>query len=125
MDGSANRAWSEEETQDLRPYAVTGGRTAPRHTMRLASLLRARRETPPDVTAEAAQILALCAYEARSVAEIAGTIRQPVLITKVLLSDLIDTGSLVLAVPSAEPISETATLERLLVALRERWPECG
>lgn len=116
--------WSDEDTQDVRPYAVTGGRTEPRHQMRLASLLRARRGAAAGATPEAEQILGLCRQGARSVAEIAGTIRQPVLITKVLLSDLIDSGGVVMAVPTAERPSRE-TLEALLAGMQKKWSECG
>lgn len=124
MDGFDDPAWSDQDVQEVRPYAVTGGRTEPRHRMRLASLLRARREAPLGLTPEAERALALCRGEARSVAEIAGTLAQPVLVTKILLSDLIDSGALVLALTTAKP-DDPSILEAYLAGLRNKFRECG
>jgi hypothetical protein len=123
MAGVIGSAWSDQDEQEVRPYAVTGGRTRPRHTLRLVSLLRAGRSSPPEVLApEARAALELCRGELRSVAEIAGLLRQPVQVTKVILSDLIDSGALVLAVP--DTTSNTVQLmEAVLAGLRNKFSD--
>ena len=122
----AGPAWTEQDEQEVRPYAVTGGRTRPRHAMRLASLLEAGdTPAPHPLTPEADQALRLCSGGQRSVAEIAATIGQPVQVTKIILSDLIDCGALILAVPhtascdpSADPDTGAQLLEALLAGLQ-------
>ncbi|WP_410050057.1 DUF742 domain-containing protein [Actinomadura sp. CNU-125] len=52
---------------------------------------------------EAAHALELCRAQSRSVAEIAAAIEQPVLVTKTLLSDLIDAGAVIIEMPAVRP----------------------
>lgn len=118
--------WTEQDQQEVRPYAVTGGRTRSRHAMRMASLLAAGDTPPPHpLPPEADQALRLCRGGQRSVAEIAATIGQPIQVTKVILSDLIDCGALIIAVPdpatcdpAADPDTSTQLLEALLAGLQ-------
>ena len=84
MDGIP---WVDEDEQEVRPYALTGGRTRPTNEMSLSSLLKARAAAPGGyLSPEQAQALALCRGEPRSVAEVAATLRQPMQVTKILLS---------------------------------------
>jgi hypothetical protein len=113
--------WIDDELPKLRPYVVTGGRTQPSRRLELASMLRAGRAgSPHGLDAEHAQAVDLCRVFPRSVAELAGTLRQPAQITKVLLSDLLDTGALVLASPAkaADP-KDPRLLEQIIAGLRE------
>ncbi|MFE2426947.1 DUF742 domain-containing protein [Streptomyces sp. NPDC059373] len=121
-------AWSDEDEQDVRPYSITGGRTRPRHTMRLVSLLAAGRTPPPGgLGPEAEQAFALCRRERRSVAEIAATLQQPVQVTKIVLSDLIDSGALIIAVPDtvSDPADNPQLLEAVLAGLRHKFPDAA
>lgn len=104
----------------MRPYALTGGRTRPTNEMGLSSLLKARATAAAGyLSPERARALALCRGEARSVAEIAATLRQPVQVTKILLSDLLDAGTLIMAMPTrtADPKNPNL-LEAVLEGLR-------
>ncbi|MBA9002827.1 DUF742 domain-containing protein [Thermomonospora cellulosilytica] len=122
-------AWVVQDEHDVRPYVVTGGRTRPRHAMRLVSLLAAGDALPAEPLApEAEQALRLCRGGQRSVAEIAATIGQPAQVTKIILSDLIDCGALIIAVPdtaSGDPASDpdngTQLLESLLAGLHTHF----
>jgi predicted transcriptional regulator len=79
----------------LRPYALTGGRTRSKYAMDPTSLVRSLRSPPHHlVSPESHLVLNLCMHEPRSIAEVAATLGQPVQVTKILLSDLIDTGHL-------------------------------
>ncbi|OEV13010.1 DUF742 domain-containing protein [Streptomyces nanshensis] len=117
-------AWAVEETHTLRPYAVTGGRTEPTHSLHLDTQLVAR----PGVTAAAGMVpeadaaLALCRDGFRSVAEISAYLGLPAQITKILLSDLID-AELLDDLATLPP--ETHFLEQVLVALRRKWPDAA
>lgn len=117
MDGTP---WVDEDEQEVRPYALTGGRTRPTNEMSLSSLLKAR-ATAPDgyLSPEQARALALCRGEARSVAEVAATLHQPMQVTKILLSDLLDVGVLIMAMPArtADP-KDPNLLEAVLEGLR-------
>jgi hypothetical protein len=83
----------------VRPYAVTGGRTesADGETLDLVAVVMAIRGVDADDeeqqrTPEHRRILALCARQA-TVADIAAAMRLPVGVIRVLLGDLIMTGS--------------------------------
>jgi Protein of unknown function (DUF742) len=117
-------AWAGEDEQPLRPYAITGGRTRPRYTMRLVSLLVAGHTLPQEVLApEAEAAFVLCRSEQRSVAEIAARLRQPVQVTKIILSDLIDSGALVMAVPdtTCDPDKTVQLVEAVLAGLQHKF----
>ena len=125
-------AWLDEENQKARPYAVTGGRTRPRHTLRAVSLLVSARPEPADLAPEARQAVDLCRAEQRSVAEIAGRLHLPIQVTKVLLSDLLDSGALAMRVSDVSFSASHTTLaspdqvqllEGVLVGLRRMWPD--
>jgi hypothetical protein len=124
--GLCDDVWSHEETQDVRPYALTGGRTTPRHSLRLLSQLVARAEvSPAGLVPEAEAALELCQDQPRSVAEVAGHLGLPVLVTKIILSDLIDSGALTVPVtdtPDA-PHANTQLLEAVLAGLRYKFPD--
>lgn len=117
MDGNP---WVDEDEQEVRPYALTGGRTRPTNEMSLSSLLKARATAPGGyLSPEQARALALCRGEPRSVAEVAATLRQPMQVTKILLSDLLDAGALIMAMPNrtADP-KDPNLLEAVLEGLR-------
>lgn len=119
-------AWTHEAEQEVRPYAITGGRTQPGHAMRLLTLLVARRNPPSaQLGPEAAEALALCRGQQQSVAEIAAVLRQPVQVTKIILSDLLDTGALAMAVPddTSDTRPSVQLLEAVLAGLRTKFPE--
>ncbi|MFC4642333.1 DUF742 domain-containing protein [Streptomyces vulcanius] len=83
----------------VRNYTLTGGRTRPRYPLSLETELEPGSGRPgPGLPEECRQILALCQQRRRSVTELAGTIRRPVATVRVLLSDLLDTGALVVPV---------------------------
>jgi hypothetical protein len=117
LDGTP---WVDDEEHEVRPYALTGGRTRPTNEMSLSSLLKARRTAPSGyLSPEQATALELCRGEPRSVAEVAATLQQPVQVTKILLSDLLDAGALIMAMPTrmADP-KDPNLLEAVLEGLR-------
>ncbi|MFJ9173520.1 DUF742 domain-containing protein [Streptomyces sp. NPDC102360] len=113
-------AWLAEDTATTRPYALTGGRTRPGHPLGLGSHLRVDMERPGLLLQpEGAQVLALCRLEPRSVAELAARLRLPVQVTKVILSDLIDSHVLAPTVPPRDADGgDPNLLEAVLVGLR-------
>ncbi|MEU3188827.1 DUF742 domain-containing protein [Streptomyces sp. NPDC006923] len=123
MGSFTGPTWSEEPTARLRLYAVTGGRTEPSHRMRLATLVKA---TPSTVVVaevlsqEAEQALALCRQRPCSVAEVAGTLGLSAHVTKIILSELIESGALTLALPPTEASAIEMT-EVLLARLKKKF----
>ncbi|MFI6689407.1 DUF742 domain-containing protein [Streptomyces sp. NPDC050485] len=103
----------------LRPYTLTGGRTRARHPLNRDSLLAARPQEPfGDVGRDGEQIQLLCASPC-SLAELSGRLAQPVQVTKILVSDLLDQHALVLVTPTARsPRPDTELLEACLAGLR-------
>ncbi len=85
-----------EESAFVRTYAVTRGRTKPRHLLALETVLEAGQGRPgPAQAEECGEILALCRERRRSVVELAGRLGRPVTAVKVLVSDLLDADALV------------------------------
>jgi hypothetical protein len=75
----------------VRPYTLTGGRTAPKVELPFEATLR-RQDDGPEEPADAnlARILELC--DKRSVAEVSAHVHMPIGVVRVLLGDLIEQG---------------------------------
>jgi hypothetical protein len=102
-----------------RPYTATNGRTQPSVDLDLMSFVRATGRgslTPERLGHEHAQTLRLC-HLPTSVAEVAAHLRQPVMVTKVLLSDLIESGAVTTRYPTFEAPTPV-DLRRLLDGLQ-------
>ncbi|KAA9161651.1 DUF742 domain-containing protein [Amycolatopsis acidicola] len=80
----------------VRPYLLTGGRSRPARTdLELITLVVAvSEEIREAVGPEQAEIVRLC-QEPCSVAEVSALLNLPLMVVKVLLSDLIDRGHLI------------------------------
>lgn len=114
--------WLDEAAGPLvRLYTVTNGRTRPTKSLDLLSLVKVTgHATYGQLGPEHSQVLGLC-HAPTSVAEIASRLRLPVTVTKVLLSDLIDSGAV--ATPRQRSAAETtdrSVLEALLNGLHQR-----
>ncbi|MEU1707648.1 DUF742 domain-containing protein [Streptomyces sp. NPDC005706] len=111
----------DDERQHLRPYALTGGRTRPSHTLERHWLIKARNTVPRTVLSpEGDLVLKLCRSEPLSVAEVAARLCQPLQVAKVMLGDLIDDGVLITAmsVDTSADASDPELLRKLLAGLR-------
>ncbi|MFE7182045.1 DUF742 domain-containing protein [Streptomyces erythrochromogenes] len=85
----------------MRPYTASGGRTRPGIALDLLSLMTATGVRPRvPLGAEHTLALRLCAGSAAvTVAELAGQLRLPAAVVKVLLSDLMDCGAVMAQSP--------------------------
>jgi hypothetical protein len=89
------QAWEPDDdappARVVRPYTLTGGRTAPKVELPFEATLR-RQGSGPEETADAnlARILEVC--DKRSVAEVSALVHMPIGVTRVLLGDLIEQG---------------------------------
>lgn len=82
-----------EETNAVRPYAVTGGRTRPSSSsLPIEALVQSLRAPVPGMTNETVKILDLTAVEFLSIAELSAHVKLPVGIVRVIVSDLADEG---------------------------------
>jgi len=114
LDGDAGRL--------VRPYAVTNGRTSPTMQLDLLTMVVATGSGPDgNLEMDHLYVLGLCRFPL-SVAEIAARLRLPAVVTKVLLSDLVDCGAIRMAHPqaAANESSNQILLERLLDGLQRR-----
>jgi hypothetical protein len=113
LDGDAGRL--------IRPYTVSNGRTSPSTRLDLLSMVMATGGVQQaTLEPDHAQALALC-HQPASVAEIAARLRLPAIVTKVLLSDLVDCGAVTARFPcSFNGASDRILLERVLDAQRQR-----
>jgi hypothetical protein len=107
----------------VRPHVVTGGRAHPtRNIFDLVTLMIvAYDEDLTDLSPEKRRVMELCGGGALSVAEIAGHLRLPVSVTKVLLSDLVDSGHITTraGVPGID-VPDHRVLQEVLNGLRAR-----
>ncbi|GAA0406678.1 DUF742 domain-containing protein [Streptomyces luteireticuli] len=126
----------------VRPYVITGGRTAPsRDSLALETLVVAAGAAtaaehpglhpgtalPPEtalspetvLSPETGEILDLC-VQLLSVAEVAAHLRQPVAVIKVLLGDLLDAGLVLVRPPiTAAERHDPSLLKEVLDGLRQ------
>ncbi|MFI6480137.1 DUF742 domain-containing protein [Nonomuraea sp. NPDC050663] len=108
----------------VRPYAVTGGRTAPRIKFAMEALvslpaeLTAAHQDISLVSPEYQTIIQL-ARQVRSVAEISALLRQPLGVVRVLIADMAAEGLIRVHQPALESGSpDLNLLERVLSGLR-------
>ncbi len=86
----------------VRPHVVTGGRAHPtRNTFDLVTLVSAAHDQLGGLTPEKRRVMELCRGGALSLAEVAGHLGLPISVTKVLLSDLVDSGHITTRAPTA------------------------
>ncbi|MFC7344413.1 DUF742 domain-containing protein [Saccharopolyspora griseoalba] len=93
---SDDQLWLDDDSGPLvRPYAMTRGRTRPARPELdvVTQLLTVRRGDPRNLPVEHDEILRLCARPL-SIAEVASYLDTPMVVVKVLVSDLIDQGML-------------------------------
>ncbi|WP_405749359.1 DUF742 domain-containing protein [Streptomyces sp. NBC_01411] len=113
--------WSDSTLGDVRPYTITGGRTRPAYALHLTTCLITRPATRPmTMNIEHESLQLLCGGAPCPVAELAARLQQPVQVVKVLISDLLDAGALVLANPAGPADPDTHLLEALLHGLRTK-----
>lgn len=95
---STNPRSSEEGSQRAtgRPYVLSDGRTEPRHLLDLrtfVSVTRAAAELE-DLTPQHRLVLDACRAESVTVADVVVGVPYPLLVARILISDLIDKGAL-------------------------------
>ncbi|MFE4453004.1 DUF742 domain-containing protein [Streptomyces sp. NPDC056796] len=105
----------------IRPYTVSNGRTRPTAVLDLLSLVMATGSTPQaHLGPEHTVALELCDVPV-SVAEVAAHLRLPAVITKVLLSDLVDCGAVTAHAPAFTDMpTDRSLLEAVLDGLRRQ-----
>lgn len=105
----------------VRPYTATNGRTRPGRALDLMSQVKATGKgaiAEQWLGIEHSEALRLCQVPT-SVAEVSAQLRQPVIAAKVLLSDLIESGAMMLRSPTAdhEYANSPEVLEALIAGL--------
>jgi hypothetical protein len=117
-----DEAWLDgDDGRLVRPYTVSNGRTSPSASLDLMSMMMSTGGVSESrLEPDHAHALALC-REPASVAEIAARLRLPAIVTKVLLSDLLDCGAVTTQAPrQTADVSDRVVLERVLDALQRR-----
>jgi hypothetical protein len=122
MAGPRDELWLDDDAGRLvRPYTVSNGRTRPTITLDLLSMVMATGQVPrTHLEPDHARALSLCAGLI-TVAEVAAHLKLPAVVTKVLLSDLIDCGAVSMRArgPGADT-ADRSVLEALLNGLQRR-----
>lgn len=105
----------------IRPYAVTGGRTAPRMQLALEALVSSATFAsvdPATLSTEYQAIISL-SRQVRSVAELSALLRMPLGVTRVLIADMAAEGLVQIHQPSLDAGKPNLNLlERVLSGLR-------
>lgn len=99
----------------VRPYFLTGGRSRPSHrNLEMITLVTAVTRTVNEaVSPEYAEIMQICRTPA-SVAEVSARLKVPLIVVKIMLSDLIERGYIVLSSP---PVTSDIPSPELLQAV--------
>jgi len=117
-----NKFWFDEDAGPLvRPYAVTRGRTRPtRHDLEMTTLVvTARTDRHANVDREYAHILEIC-RRPLSIAEVSAMLNLPLVVVKVLLSDLIDWGLIIFrSPPRTSDVPQMELLQAVLNGIRK------
>ncbi|MEU5667052.1 DUF742 domain-containing protein [Streptomyces longwoodensis] len=122
MAAAGDGPWLDEAAGRLvRPFTISNGRTRPSVALDLLSQVRTTGATPPGpLGPEHAQALDLCRAPV-PVAEVAAHLKLPAVVTKVLLSDLVDCGALTTKPPEYQHNpTDRALLEAVLDGLRRQ-----
>jgi hypothetical protein len=105
-----------------RLYALTDGRTRPRHQLGMDTVVGPGHRSPQGLPEESAWIIELCQERSRMLAELAGILGLHVTAVRILVSDLLDASALRL------PVSDTPGAEReaqlmlaAMVGLKRNW----
>jgi len=90
-----SQPWRPEEdtpvARVVRPYTLTGGRTAPRVELPMEATLRRDWDVPQEPTdVTLTRLLEAC--DQRSVAEVSAHLHMPIGVVRVLLGDLVEQG---------------------------------
>jgi hypothetical protein len=106
----------------VRPHVVTGGRAHPtRNSLDSVTLVTATRDQLGGLSPEKRRVMELCRGGSLSVAEVAAHLSLPVSVTKVLLSDLVDSGHIAAhAPPPLADLPDLQLLKDVLDGLRAR-----
>ncbi|MFF5160029.1 DUF742 domain-containing protein [Streptomyces sp. NPDC000348] len=104
-----------------RLYTVTGGRSHADESFDLVTLIVSESGPVPGMQSEHARILELCRHPT-AVVEIAAELGLPVMVVRILLGDLLDTGRITARHPRAAPsiasLPDSALLQEVLHGLR-------
>ncbi|WP_026421991.1 DUF742 domain-containing protein [Actinokineospora inagensis] len=121
MSGEGDWWFDEAAGPMVRPYAMTRGRTRPNApNLNLVTQVRATRRPsdPSTLTPEHLRIVELCQVPL-SVAEVAAYLNVPLVVVKVLISDLIERGDVQTgALFQTSEIADTKLLQAVLDGIR-------
>ncbi|MBP2705294.1 DUF742 domain-containing protein [Microbispora sp. RL4-1S] len=119
--GAAASPAPAEQSSLVRPYAVTGGRTAPRMQLAMEALVSSATSVHQDLsilTPERQAICQLC-RQVRSVAEISALLRVPLGVVRVVIADMAAEGLVQVHQPQLDAGKpDLNLLERVLSGLR-------
>jgi hypothetical protein len=117
-----NEFWFDEDAGPLvRPYAVARGRTRPtRHDLEMTTLVvTVTTDRHVIVDREYSHILQMC-RRPLSIAEVSATLNLPLVVVKVLLSDLIDWGLMIFrSPPRTSDVPQMELLQAVLDGIRK------
>lgn len=121
MSRRGDDAWLDDAGPLVRPYAMTRGRARPaKDDLDLLSMVRAARpaSAASGVSLEHERVVELC-QRALSVAELAAKLEVPLVVAKVLVSDLVASADIVVRAPGSPVGSpDTHTLQAVLDGIR-------
>lgn len=121
MSRGGDDAWLDDTGPLVRPYAMTRGRTRPaKDDLDMLSMVRAQRSASgaSGLSPEHERVLELC-QRPLSVAELAAKLEVPLVVAKVLVSDLVASDDIVVRDPGSPVGSpDTHTLQAVLDGIR-------
>lgn len=117
-----NEAWFDEAAGPLvRPYAIARGRTRPTHRdlEMITLVVSVTTELDVGIDPEYAQIVRIC-QRPLSIAEVSAMLNLPLVVIKILISDLIDRGHVIFrSPPQTSDFPKTELLQAVLDGIRK------
>lgn len=121
MSPGADEAWFDDTGPLVRPYALTRGRARPaRNDLDMISMVGAARPAGAvaELSFEHERVVELC-QRPLSIAELAAQLEVPLVVAKVLVSDLLQNNDIVVRGPGESVRTpDTTTLQAVLDGIR-------
>lgn len=108
----------DEDHDDVRPYFITGGRTEADERVQFESIVVQTRRGPAAGLGREHHALFEAAETPLSVAELSTKLKIAIGVVRVLVSDLVEGGSLLLSATSKAPATDADLIRRVIDGVR-------
>lgn len=116
--GTSASAARDEDNADVRPYFITGGRTEADERVQFESIVVQTRRVPPGSLGREHHLAYDASETPLSVAELSTKLRIAIGVARVLVSDLVEGGHLLLSTTARQPATDADLIRRVIDGVR-------